>query len=427
MKSWKHKEPGISPVDLWIAQKIGVRSEELTQEKLEEYQIEEIRKLLYYLKENSTFYRKQLEGFDIEGLMTCKDLQSLPYTQEEDLLENAWMFQCIPSDSVPRVVSVESSGTTGRKKRFCYSAEDIAHSVAFVPVGFAQMCDPGDKVLVLMSGPAAGGIGAMLAEGLKEFGICVKTYGALEDLQKAAEEITAFCPDVIVAAPRQIALLEGYLRSRSILFETQSVLLSADSISDALCKRIETAWNCKVFRHYGMTELCMFGAVECAESNGYHMRSADHFFEITDPDADGFGQIAVTTFHHTAMPLLRYRTGDIGRMINEPCSCGSRLARIETIKGRKAHFLPGMKEQKYLSDLEEILFSNLKVVDYQLEEEKDGLVLKLYYFGEMPDGGEIKRGIIPLFQPDRKPLQIRFCRADVRLDKNEMKRRVIRT
>ena len=171
----------------------------------------------------------------------------------------------------------------------------------------------------------------------------------------------------------------------------------------------------------------MFGAVECAESNGYHMRSADHYFEIADPDADGFGQIVVTTFHHTAMPLLRYRTGDVGRMINEPCRCGSRLARIETIKGRRAHALPGIKEQKYLSDLEEVLFSDPKVVDYRLEEEIDSIVLELYYFGEMPDGVTIKCRVTPLFQPNPKPLLIRLCPADVRLDKKETKRKVIRT
>lgn len=126
----------------------------------------------------------------------------------------------------------------------------------------------------------------------------------------------------------------------------------------------------------------MFGAVECQGASGYHMRSADHLFEILNPDKDGFGEIAVTTFHHEAMPLLRYRTGDIGCMLSDRCRCGSNLFRLGKIKGRFQNSVEYPNGRLFLRDISEIVFSDAMPIDFDCVAGKDGICVTVKV---MPD------------------------------------------
>ena len=109
------------------------------------------------------------------------------------------------------------------------------------------------------------------------------------------------------------------------------------------------------------------GGCECRGHCGYHMRSTDHLFEVIDPDQDGYGELAVTTFSHEAMPLLRYKTGDIAKMSTGPCKCGGKLPRIENVKGRLSNSFVSRGRRIFLRDLEEILFSFDAVIDFECE------------------------------------------------------------
>jgi phenylacetate-coenzyme A ligase PaaK-like adenylate-forming protein len=91
-----------------------------------------------------------------------------------------------------------------------------------------------------------------------------------------------------------------------------------------------------------MTEMGYGGAVACEARDGYHLREADLFVEVVDPETgrgvpDGVsGEVVFTTLAVSAMPLIRYRTGDLAHFLPEPCPCGSRLRRLGKIAGRRA-------------------------------------------------------------------------------------------
>jgi phenylacetate-coenzyme A ligase PaaK-like adenylate-forming protein len=122
----------------------------------------------------------------------------------------------------------------------------------------------------------------------------------------------------------------------------KAILLSAEYVSDENVRIIEEIWDCKVFEHYGMTEMGLGGAMACETRIGYHPREADLIFEIIDPESgaalpDGeYGEIVFTTLTREAMPLVRYRTGDFSRFIPEPCPCGSKLKRLDRVANRKS-------------------------------------------------------------------------------------------
>lgn len=362
-----------SPIDDWMAKKMQIPVEELSQEKLESYQIREIRKMIHMLKEKSRFYRESLADWEPDRIRTMEDFRQLPTVCEADLAGQEWLFQCVDASRVRRVVTVPTTGTTGKSKRICFTEEDLELAQDFAPYGFAVMCDPGDKVLVMMSGGSPGSIGDNIRRGIEPIGMEVKSYGLVEDLESAAQCLLSFQPDVIVGIPLQMMALQRYMDQKAYAFRLKSILLSADDVPEAVCRQLRRGWGCHTFRHYGMTEICMFGALECQGQSGYHLRAADHLFEILHPDEDGFGEIAVTTFHHTGMPLLRYRTGDIGRITTQICACGSPLARIETIRGRKKNCAAFPKGTVFLGDLAEAVFSVPKIIDWECRAGEDTL------------------------------------------------------
>jgi hypothetical protein len=145
--------------------------------------------------------------------------------------------------------------------------------------------------------------------------------------------------DALTAAgtPKQVAdLVTVKPRPSSV----KTVLLSADFVSDEVRTSIREAWGAEVFEHYGMTEMGLGCAVSCEYQNGYHVREADLYLEIIDPDTgktvpDGdWGEIVFTSLTRVGMPFIRYRTGDISRWKTETCRCGSKLKLLDYIQDR---------------------------------------------------------------------------------------------
>jgi phenylacetate-coenzyme A ligase PaaK-like adenylate-forming protein len=136
-------------------------------------------------------------------------------------------------------------------------------------------------------------------------------------------------------------------------------------------RAIETAWGCRVFEHYGSTELGLGGAVQCEAFAGLHVREADLLFEVIHPDTgealpDGVeGELVATTLTRQGMPLIRYRTGDLVRMSANRCRCGSALRCLERVTGRRdeAVLLPG-DGVLTIADLDEVLYHHDSVLGF---------------------------------------------------------------
>jgi phenylacetate-coenzyme A ligase PaaK-like adenylate-forming protein len=145
----------------------------------------------------------------------------------------------------------------------------------------------------------------------------------------------------VVGVPTQVLALvrnEGMKESNGL--RLKSALLTMDHVPQAIVRAVETSWGCKVYNHYGMTEMGLGGGVECQARRGYHLREADLYLEVVDP-TDGrtvpegeYGEVVFTTLTRRGMPLIRYRTGDISRFIPGDCPCGTVLRTLETVRGR---------------------------------------------------------------------------------------------
>jgi phenylacetate-coenzyme A ligase PaaK-like adenylate-forming protein len=225
-------------------------------------------------------------------------------------------------------------------------------------------------------------VGDLLARGLERLHVGSLRYGPVADPLHAAEAIAAFGAHCLVGIPTQVlAVARSRMGSAIGKGRIESVLLSTDYVPAAIARSLEEVWGCRVFTHFGMTETGLGGGVECEALDGYHLREADLYFEVVDhttgrPCADSeVGEVVFTTLTRRGMPLIRYRTGDIARLISAPCRCGTALRRMGQVRGRWDGAVRLDADCVLtLPDMDEALFGLRGLLDYRATvlQEKDG-------------------------------------------------------
>lgn len=313
--------------------------------------------------------------------------QEFPFTSQEELRQYGMDFLCVRPGEISRIVTLDTGGSTGTPKRVYFTEEDQNLTVDYFQNGMQLLVSDRDTVLILMPAKMPGSIGKLLARGLVGFGARTVEYGlpqmrldmAEVEIREEAEQLLDLIEKEgvtsVVALPTHMRMLAEAAvkrqdgsgrksidrkigqrveacpagtdmespdenRSYSGYLRLKSVLLSAEYVAEEDAQFIEQVFSCKVYEHYGMTEMGLGCAVSCGHDAGYHVREADLYLEIIDPDTqipvkDGqFGEIVFTTLTRKGMPFIRYRTGDYSRWIAAKCSCGSQLKRLDKVRPR---------------------------------------------------------------------------------------------
>ena len=331
-----------TPMEEWICRKVLPTGEgPLTPQLLERYQLKKLREVVSYTMHMSPFYRRLFAGTEDLGLEDLTAFSRLPFTTPGDVREQGMRLLCTSQDEIGRVVTLQTSGTTGDAKRVCFTAEDLELTVDFFRHGMATMVATGAIVIIFLPGERPDSVGDLLSRALVRSGINAIVWGPVRDLSEARAEILRHTSPCLVGIPTQIlALARGDVAGAIPQGWVESVLLSTDYVPTAITEELERLWGCRVFGHYGLTETGLGGGVECEAGDGYHLREADLYTEIVDPDTgrpvpDGrFGEVVFTTLTRQGMPLVRYRTGDLARILPDPCPCGTVLKRLGRVQGR---------------------------------------------------------------------------------------------
>jgi len=113
------------------------------------------------------------------------------------------------------------------------------------------------------------------------------------------------------------------------------MVAAGDRMSDVYRDYVESVWKCPIVLGYGSTEQGGGAGMECLRRTGYHLDEFNFYFEIVDPDAEGYGELVVSTLARRTMPFIRYRVHDVTRFVAGTCPCGAPLRRLERIKGRR--------------------------------------------------------------------------------------------
>ena len=340
-----------TPLDAWLADLCGARSPQDLSLLVRRRQIAELEATLEHAL-HSSFYAERLRqsSFALEDLsrdpLVPLCLSPLPCTFPSDL--TAWQrLLCVSGAAIERVVTLCTSGTTGPPKRIACTASDLEGSRAFFRFGMAGIIQSGERLCVLMpGGERPNGVADLLKQALAPQDIEV-TYPSSSLVNALCEGyapnevvdwLERFRPNVLVALTSVIATLSRFLPLG--LPGCSRLLSSGELLSPELSACLSRQWGCEVFDHYGLTEAGYGLAVHCHAHTGYHLRALDAVVEIVDPATGStlppgaVGEIVVTTLRREAMPLIRYRTGDLGSLCTDPCGCGSPLPRLGALAGR---------------------------------------------------------------------------------------------
>lgn len=370
-----------SPLEPWIAKKIGCAGRPLSAARLADYQLARLQDTLHLAQTRSSFYRRRLRvaADEIAGL---DDLTRLPFTTAQDIRDNPLALLCVSQDEITRVVTLDTSGTTGRPKRVYFTRDDQELTIDFFRAGMSTFTDPGDRVLILLPCERPGSVGDLLAIALDRLGARPVKHGLVRDVGETLGVMRRERVNGMVGVPVQVLALATYGAGLPL----KSVLLTTDHVPNAIVKVVESAWGCTVYNHYGTTEMGLGGGVECAARRGYHLREADLLFEIVDPDTgesvtDGMpGEVVFTTLTRRGMPLIRYRTGDISRFVPGCCPCGTTLKTLERVTHRASGVVLIGDRHLTMADLDEALFTVPGVLNFSAtvaREARDILLLEV--------------------------------------------------
>lgn len=371
---------------------------------LEYYQVQRINEMVDYARELSPFYRDHLRG--IQHIASLDEMPSIPFVTTEDLKHKPARLLCMPLSGVARVFAHFTTGTLGRPKKIFFSESDInrversmSSILANVIGGSGLVPDQSRIAIYLPNNGRPLSMAQMIAEGGRMIGAkaTIGECGATTDEQ--IETILGQKPDVLMGSAFRIWRITQVGRDKHDLGAAgvKAIFITSEYLSSTMRARLEKAWGATVFHHYGMTEPGFAIGIECANHNGFHYNEANLFFEVVAPDTgmpveDGEeGELVFTSLVREAMPLIRYRTGDIASITKHPCPCGSTLmARIGTMpKKLGLIYTLGTGETIYAALFDEALYEQDDLIDYRIfltrEEGRDQLLCQAEKIGNKPD------------------------------------------
>lgn len=318
--------------------------ETLSRSEIEVLQLERLRKTVTHCM-NSPFYRKRFEdkGLSPDSIKSLDDLKKIPFTTKQDLRDNyPFGIASVPLEKAVRLHS--SSGTTGNPTVILHTQKDLdewANAVArcLYMVGLR----PGD-VFQNSSGYGmfTGGLGFQY--GAERLGM-LTVPAAAGNTKRQLKFITDFGTTALHAIPSYVTRLHEVMQEMDIDprrdTKLRTLVIGAEPHSEEQRRRIEEMMGVKAYNSFGMSEMCGPGvAFECQQQNGLHIWEDYYIVEIIDPNTlepvpEGeVGELVLTTINREAMPLLRYRTRDLTRILPGECPCGRHHIRLDRMKGR---------------------------------------------------------------------------------------------
>ncbi|MCF0177508.1 MAG: phenylacetate--CoA ligase [Bacteroidales bacterium] len=306
---------------------------------------------LYRLKEtiehcmNSPFYKERFAqaGISADDIKSLEDLRKIPFTTKQDLRDTyPFGMAAVPLEKCTRLHS--SSGTTGNPTVILHTAQDIDEWANQVARNLWMVGLRPSDVFQNSSGYGmfTGGLGFQY--GAEKMGMLTIPAAAGNSLRQI-KFIKDFGTTALHAVPSYLTRLKEVMDHEGVDPRRDTRLkvfaIGAEPHSEEQRRRIEQMFGVKAYNSFGMSEMCGPGVgFECKEQNGLHFWEDYYIVEIVNPDTlepvpDGeIGELVLTTLRREAMPLLRYRTRDLTRVLGRSCPCGRNHVRIDRMKGR---------------------------------------------------------------------------------------------
>jgi phenylacetate-CoA ligase len=349
---------------------IWAKEETLPRQEIEELQFARLKETLKRIYDKVPAYAKKMDsaGIRCEDIKSLDDLPKLPFTVKQDMRDN-YPFGMFTAPKKDLIRIHASSGTTGKPTVVGYTRKDMDMWTECVSRIACMGGATSDDVAQISFGYGmfTGALG--LHYGLEKIGASVVPVSS-GNTQKQILYMQDFEATLLVATPSyalhigEIARDMGLDPSRDLSIKIG--LFGGEGMTEPMRDEMHKLWgsDMKATQNYGMSELVGPGVSgECLELCGMHFNE-DHFIpEIINPDTGEVlapgekGELVVSCITKEALPLIRYRTGDISRLFYEPCKCGRTTVRMENISGRSDDMLVIRGVNVFPSQIEEVILN----------------------------------------------------------------------
>jgi len=366
-------------------------------EKIQEVQYNRLKETMDRVYTLTKFYKTKFDkmGIKPDDIKSINDISKLPFTKKQDLRDHyPFGLFTVPMDEVVRIHS--SSGTTGKPTVVGYTQSDM-DVWDEVMARVYTMAGASSKDIVHNAygyGLFTGGLG--FHNGAQKIGATViPSSGGFTDRQVML--MKDFGATVLTATPSfALHMAECAQKAGNDFkkdFKLKAGIFGAEPTSEGLKKEVSDAWGIDYHEVYGLSEIIGPGvSCSCKHSTSLHFFE-DHFYpEIIDADTEEVlpygqkGELVITTLTKQALPLIRYRTGDITSLINEPCECGRTMVRMESIVGRADDMMIINGVNVYPSQVEHVISQTKGLtLNYQIIIDKKGYLDKINILVEISD------------------------------------------
>ncbi len=349
---------------------IWSKEETLSRSEMEALQLERLKETVARVYEKVEPYRKKMDeaGIRPEDIKTLADLAKLPFVTKQDMRDNyPFGLFAVPKDELVRIHA--SSGTTGKPTVVGYTRGDmdvwtecvsrIAAAGGATAKDVAQIC--------FGYGMFTGALG--LHYGLENIGAAI-VPSSTGNSEKQIMYMKDFETTLLVATPSYALRLAEVAREMGVDpkrdLNVKIALVGSEMLTDAMREEMYKCWgeDVKITSNYGMSELMGPGVSgECECLDGMHINEDFFIPEIIDSQTGEVlapgekGELVITCIKKEGLPLIRYRTKDITRLIYEPCKCGRTTCRMENLSGRSDDMLKIRGVNVFPSQIEEVVLS----------------------------------------------------------------------
>ncbi|MEC3877469.1 phenylacetate--CoA ligase family protein [Chryseobacterium salviniae] len=348
-------------------------------QEIKKFQEQKLQELLAYLETNSPFYQRLFKenNINISDIQTLEDLQKIPTTTKNNIQQHNDDFFCVTPDKI--VDYSTTSGTLGDPVTFGLSDNDLERLAYNEAISFACAgIQKGDVVQMITTIDKRFMAGLAYFLGLRKMGASVVRMGpGIPELQW--DSIFRYKPKYLITVPSFLLKMIDYAEKHGIDYKNSSVygavcigesIKNQDFTDNILSQKIKEKWNIKLFSTYASTEMST-AFTECEEQIGGHHHPELIITEILDEDGnpvkeDESGELTITTLGVEAIPLLRFKTGDIVKAHYEPCKCGRNTMRLGPVIGRKQQMIKYKGTTLYPPAMNDILNDFGNILCYQI-------------------------------------------------------------
>ena len=369
-------------------------AETMPREQLKALQSERLCAMVKRVYEKIPLYRKRFDeiGLKPENIKSIDDISKLPFTTKQDLRDNyPFGLFAVPMEEVVRIHA--SSGTTGKQTVVGYTENDMKlwGEVMARTLGAGGITSSDIGHISYGYGLFTGGLGGGL--GSETIG-CATIPASTGNTRRQVTILQDFKPSFILATPSYALTIAEFMEQNGISKEDISLkagFFGAEPWTESMRKEIEQRLGLKAYDIYGLSEVIGPGvAYECVCQHGLHVNE-DHFYlEIINPETgepvpDGVeGEIVFTCMTKEALPLIRYRTRDVGMRIPGECECGRSFVRMVKPAGRTDDMLIIRGVNVFPSQIESVLVDMDGIAPFfQMIVEREGNLDKLTVLVEL--------------------------------------------